>query len=354
MMNKMSSTLGKILTLFLISLLISSCQDDQGEDNTGITLSSFAGTDLTVKTKALFIVKDAQKKNVTSEAEIFIGNNKISENSYTFSEVGVYEVYASYKDFKSNKLTINVTDEAPTSTLSEFTPKVLVHEFTGTSCGHCVREIFKIKDKIKKFPGEVIPIEIHSNGSGNAYEGKESFDFPNNEVFGVNSFPTVWYNNDKVKNEFSDEEVKEYLSNKTKTGLAINYSLEDEEITVKIISDSPINDKKIVAFLLEGNLLSDQANYYNDDKSSPAYKKGKVIKDMEYENVARAALTQSPFGDVITDATGNQHTIVFSLTDKTDMVKDLNYSKVVVFLLDKNDNYINAQVAVANQNSYFD
>lgn len=340
--------------------LITSCQKKEtgetGDGNgvTSITLSSSKGNEFNVNTETTFEVKNNKGGNVTAESELYVTGKKISGASYTFTEKGVFEVYAKYKELTSSKLSITVKEVPPTNNLSEFSAKILVHDFTGTWCGFCADALLKLNDKVAQFPGKVIPIEIHANGSGSTDDGKESFDFPKTEIFGVNAFPTVWHNYDKEFLYFPKNEMKEYVSKKIKTGLAIHYDLENEKATVRIKSDTPIKDKTIVAFLVEGKLYADQQNYDNNNESSPAYKKGSVIKNFEYHNVARASLTSSPLGDVISDATGNEHTIEFSLKDKTERVKDMNNTKVVAYLLDDKGKYLNAQVAVAKENKDFD
>lgn len=351
-------TFGTLSSLLLIILLLASCQKDPLDKNetTSIKLISSAGTNITVGSKIYFIIKDNNGIDITSESKIYVENSKVPilNSSYKFDETGSFEVFAKYKKFKSNKLTVKVNEKKPSSSINEFSSKIIAHDFTATACGYCADALMRLNAKAEKFSGKVIPIEIHTNESGYSNETKESFDFPNHEIFGVDRYPTVWYNYDKSEKHLSDEEINAFTSKKTNTGMAIHYNLDESIVTVKIKSDKSIMENKIVVLLLEGNLVYDQYNYDNDNPSSPAYKKGEIIKNFEYNNIARCSLTKSALGDVITDSTGNEHTMKFSLTGKTDNIKNLNYTKAVAYLLDKNDKYINGQVATASEIKDFD
>lgn len=347
--------LSTLLSLALMVLLFASC-DKGGEDPsdaTSISISSSVGTVFEIDTESSFVVKDNLDKDVTSASEIYVGGTKISGSSYTFKEKGSFEVYAKHKDLTSNKLTITVK-EAPSSSVAKFTSKVLAHEFTGTWCGHCAGPLLELKEKFEKFNGKFIPIEIHSGGSGIGADGVESFDFPNSSIFKVEAQPTLWYNFDKQFEYFSSEDIATYVTKKSKTGLAIHYNLEGNNATIKIKSDKNLNGLKIAVYLLEGKLVATQYNYENNNPQSKAYQKGDEIHGLVYDNVARASLTNSPLGDVISDANGTEHTMIFSLDGKKEKVKDIKNTKVVAFLLDKNDKYINAQSALANENKDFD
>lgn len=356
MIFKVQKTFSTLLSLLLLSTLLVSCQKDPSEKNetSSIQLISFAGTNITAGSKIHFIVKDNNGQDVTSESMIYLENAITPNNYYRFEEPGSFEIYAKHKGFTSNKLTVIVNTQKPSNSITEFSSKVLVHDFTGTSCGYCANALIKLNSKAAKFPGKVIPVEIHSNLSGYSNETKETFDFPNHEVFGVDRYPTVWYNYDKNQENLSDEQINTLISKKVNTGIAIHYNQDENTVNVKIKSDKPINQNKIVVLLLEGNLTYDQENFDNDNPSSASYKKGKIIKDFEYNNVARCSLTNSELGDIISDATGNEHNISFALTGKTDNINNLAYTRAVVYLLDANNNYINSQVAAANEIKDFD
>lgn len=345
------------LSFILVLFLFTSCDKDNGgegnEEVTSITLNSSAGTAFLVNTQTSLSVKDNNGQDVTSDSDIFVGGDKIDGATFTFDKAGSFEVYATYKELTSPKITIEVEEESNPS-ISEFTSKILAHEFTGTWCGFCAPALLELKEKEEKFSGNLIPVEVHGGGSGSGPGDKELFDFDNVNDFGVDGYPTLWYNFDSNFTYFADQDIQEYIEKKIKTGLAINFDLDNKNVTVRVKSDVDLNGSKLAVYLLEGKLTASQTNYENDNPSSPAYQKGEIIENFEYNNVARASLTSSALGDVISDATGSTLTTSFSLEGKTARVVEMANTKVVAFLVDKDGKYINAQVAVANQNKDFD
>lgn len=360
MIIDLKKRLGLVLSLAFLMVFMTSCEkednggDDNGDEITSISISSSAGSEFLVNTESTFVVKNNKDEDITSESEIYVGETKISDAQYTFDQKGTYEVYAKYKELTSNKLSITVNEQPDTTSKTEFTSKVLVHDFTGTWCGHCAGALLELYEKAEKFNETMIPIEIHSGGSGSALEGTGLFDFPNSSVFNVEAYPTVWHNFDKNFEYFAEADIADYVAKKTKTGLAVNYDMDGGKVIVRMKSDKPINGHKVAVYVLEGGLTANQTNYENDDPSSPAYQKGDVIENFEYNNVARVSLTESPLGDAITDASGNEHEIKFSLDEVSDRVKSMANTKVVAFLIDDNNKYINAQSALANEDKDFD
>lgn len=351
---------GLLPIFILIMFFIASCEKEPVDgggggtdsDITSITLSSTSGTEFVVNTETSFVVKNNKNEIVTEEAEIFVGDTRLSESSYTFSEKGVFEVYAKYKELTSNKLSITVKQPASGTSKTEFTSKVLVQDFTGTWCGYCAAALIELNQKEEKFPGKLIPLEIHGGGSGPV--SGDVFDFPDSSPFKVEGYPSIWYNFNKDHEYFADQDITTYVSNKIKTGLAINYDASSGSVTVRAKSDKTLNGRKIAVYIVEGGLVANQTNYDNNDPSSPAYQKGDIIENFQYNNVARAALTQSPLGDVITTANSNELEMEFKLDSVTGKVKDMSKTKIVAVLLEADGKYINAQSAVANENKDFD
>lgn len=343
----------------LIMFFIASCEKEPvggggGTDSevTSITISSTSGNQFVLNTETSFVVKNNKNEIVTEESEIFVGDTRLSESSFTFSEKGVFEVYAKYKKLTSNKLSITVKQPATGTSKTEFTSKVLVQDFTGTWCGFCAAALIELNQKEEKFPGKLIPLEIHGGGSSST--SGDVFDFPDSAPFKVEAYPTVWYNFDKNYEYFADQDIATYVSNKIKTGLAINYDVSSGSVTVRAKSDKDLNGRKLAVYVVEGGLVGNQANYDNNNSSSPAYQKGDVIENFKYNNVARAALTGSPLGDLITTANANELEMEFKLDGIAAKVKDMSKTKIVAVLLEADGKYINAQSAVANENKDFD
>lgn len=360
MIYNLKKKMGMVLSLAFMMFFVMSCEKedvgggDTKDDSKSITISSSAGNDFSINTESSFVVKNDKGVDVTSSSEIYVGDSKISGSKYTFVEKGTYEVYAKYKKLTSNKLSIVVKSPISTTNKTEFTSKVLAHDFTGTWCGFCAATLLGLHAQEAKFPGKLIPIEVHAGGSGSGGSGADVFDFPNAAPFDVNAYPSLWYNFDRNYEYFADADIATYVSKKIKTGLSINYDTDGGKVTVKVKSDTMLNGRKLAVYVVEGGLKADQANYDNDNPSSPAYQKGAVIKDFDYHNVARATLSESPLGDVISSAQDNELVKEFKLEGLSSKVKDMKNTKIVAVLLDGAGKYINAQSAVANENKDFD
>lgn len=300
-----------------------------------------------------FIVLDDADNDITSDCKIFVAGKEIAGSTYTPDKEGEIEVYATYKNLISPKITIEVEPGTNTGGTEQgtYTAKALIHDFTGTWCGHCADAIYEIEKLHEKYPKNVIPVGVHS-GSGPDNDG--SFDYEKYKDFGVKGNPIYWFNN---KENAGNLEIftEEFMANKKETGLAINYDLNNDKVTVKVHSDQFSNNIKIVVYVVEDKLIADQANYSNNDKNAYAYKKGDPIPNMEHNNVLRTILTEM-FGDAIPtdEVTDNSYTVTYSLTGKKGKIKEIKNTKIIAFVVDSKGNSLNAQIAKANEDKDFD
>lgn len=74
-----------------------------------VVLSTAGGkTEFSSGTGVVFEVKE-NGKDVSSKAEVYVADKKITKNAHTFQEEGEYEVYAKYNGTKSNTIKIKIT-----------------------------------------------------------------------------------------------------------------------------------------------------------------------------------------------------------------------------------------------------
>ena len=104
----------KIFPLSLLILVGCSKSDDDSNavDNTPSINSiqvSVSSAEVTVGTTILFTVFDNTGKNRTSEAKFYVDGTEISGSSYTFNDVGTYEVYANTKTLKARRKMLLLT-----------------------------------------------------------------------------------------------------------------------------------------------------------------------------------------------------------------------------------------------------
>lgn len=360
----------KSLFAILIAFFVVSCSQEveiprENNDIKSINVS-LAETKLVVGKEASFVVKDDRGATITSLAKVFVGGNPITNGKYTPTKEGDVEVYATYKTFTSTKVKLSVekATTAPPDNNGEqgsgskdvtpkdsYTPKVIVHDFTGTWCGWCADAFFIIKELHDKNPKNVISVGVHT---GSGPDNDQSFDYEKYNDFGVEVNPTIWFNN-KVNEGNLEIFTKEAIKDKKNIGLAINYDLKNDKVTVYVHSKELSNDKKVVVYLVEDKLVADQSNYSNNDKSSLAFQKGDPIKNLEHNNVLRKILTKRTGNAISSDAIkDNMFVATYSLTNKKNKVKEIQNTKIIAFVVDSKGNALNTQIAKVNEFKNFD
>lgn len=113
----------KQIKIFLLLLTVAILGCSKGEDpidnnkddkkdpdkKTKIVLSTVGGkTEFPVGIGVVFEVKE-NGKDISSKAEIYVADKKITKNAHTFQEEGEYAIYAKHNDTKSNTIKIKIT-----------------------------------------------------------------------------------------------------------------------------------------------------------------------------------------------------------------------------------------------------
>ena len=112
------------MSLFVVTGLFVSCSSSDngggegsgGTQATSINLSANANGGL-INDAITFTVRDNRGNDVTADAAITIDGSPLSSNPYTFTQIGVYSIVATYSDLTSNTLSITI-DEETSITLS--------------------------------------------------------------------------------------------------------------------------------------------------------------------------------------------------------------------------------------------
>lgn len=349
---KKTSVLFVLLTFFIVS-----CSKEETPENKllgdtkSISVSLKRGEKpVTAGEQVWFVVKNDKGMDVSSSSKVFVEGKEIKGLRYAFEKEGKAKVYATFGEFKSSEIVVDVKGK---TVLKPGTHKarVLIHDFTGTWCPYCSDVYYRIKKLHKAYPDEVVSIAIH--GQGASEEKDELFVYPNIGEYGIKGFPTVWLNNapnNTIDNQIIDELIKE----KKTVGLSVNYNSKEKKVAVGVHYDNFENGKLVVQ-ILEDGYIGDQANYYNNDPSSEAYKKGRIIKGLVHDNVLRASLTKT-LGNVIPEkeVKDNVYTKEFSFGGKKIGIKNVKNTKVVAYFLDRRNRVVNVKVAKAGENKKID
>jgi hypothetical protein len=235
-------------------------------------------------------VFDSDNNNVTSNSDVFINNVKVAGNVHKLNDLRDYTIKAILNNKESNTAKVKVIRHE----VNNFTRKTVLEEFAGTWCSFCTLFTYRIDSIVKGNPG-FIPVSIHS---GDAMEYMFSQQMRNK--FNLSGFPIAYLNRNNVWNE-TPAAITTELSKKSKCGLAISSVVNGNDITatVKVKFDITTSESlDIVVLLLEDKLVYSQANFYNNNPSSPFFNLGDPILNYQHNNVLRKAATDI-FGNLL-------------------------------------------------------
>ena len=337
------------LIFIVLSVLSLSCEKTSSESIT-IALSAdkygvFSdGVDFITFSTTL-----ADRTSITGETEFYVDGVKITGNTFSSTTKGEYEVYASYKDVKSETITIGIVEkvEAP----ENYTTKILVEDFTGTWCGWCPRVAYKLEEAVKA-NANIIPVGIHQGDNMQYLYVNQLID-----KYSISGFPTGLLNRASKWDE-NQSGLDNLLANPVKLGLAISsvQNGNDLDVNVKIgFKENISTELKLIVYLTQDGFIEDQNNYMNEDNSSPWYNTGNPIVGYEHNHVLKRALTDI-FGDDIPQyVTLARNTYSVNLSINASSL-DVSKLHVVAFVVKSKDsaNMYNVQTAKAGATVDFD
>ncbi|MFT4847677.1 MAG: thiol-disulfide isomerase/thioredoxin [Sediminicola sp.] len=343
----------KIYGLYVLSILILSCNKDIEIETYEIDEVPFLviETERGLRNQELpFMLKGENEEDYTDLATFYVNENAINGNIFSSPSEGIFEVYAQYN-------LAGASASTPIQTIEVFQPKrkVLIEDYTGTWCGYCPRMTTFVHEAMG-ITDHVAVISIHGNSvvSGTdpltIDEGmflKNHFEVPG-YPWGIINRGEVWDEND-ISNQ-----INLYAGIDVDTSIGIKSELIDDNLVVEvsIISENNLTNKKIVVFLLEDEILKDQASYYDTDASSPWYQMGNPIIDFEHNDVLRMSLT-NPLGDAIAStAAFNVFTSNYSVTIPTEF--NLSNLKIAVIVVNEDNTAVNTQIASINEVKVFE
>lgn len=314
------------------------------------------------KTKALrnqtvqFKLLNPDGSDASAEAEFYVNNNLIEGSSYTTTQIGVYSVYALYDNGVSQ------TDEL---NFEVFIPKrkIVYEDYTGAWCGWCVRVTNAVR-LLKEQSDDVVVVAIHNN---------DVMSFPQESQlrneFGVEGFPTAKVNRTGTAPNPEDSPAAinfalTHAGEDTDLSIAINTQLSGDNLVVeaKLMSENNIpSTYKLVVYVYQNGLIFPQTNYYVNTPGSPYYQMGNPIPDFVHDDVLEVSLTNI-FGDPVTATEAFEvYSKSFSAIDLSEYAYsnapnsyDSSRFGVAVYVVDENNNAINAQHVKAGMSIDFE
>ncbi|MEZ4794713.1 MAG: Omp28-related outer membrane protein [Flavobacteriaceae bacterium] len=293
-----------------------------------------------------FNVLDAEGNNYNSTATFYVNETSIAGSVFSAAQTGSFNVYAEYE-------VEGETFTSETKSFEIFIPKrkVVVEDYTGTWCGYCpavtaaVDEVYTQTDKISV-------VAIHNNDDlalpieGTIRTEFGVFGFPSGRINRTTSWGST--------TNFPPSEVVSLAGEDVPVAISLSSSVNNGVLTVRVgmVSETNLQDRKLVLYLTEGNLLRDQTNYYDNDPSSPFYQMGNPIPNFEQKHVLRASLSD-PFGDAIpsTNALTDYET-TYTYTIPSGFV--LGNLELVAMVVAMDNSAINSQHAAVNESAEYE
>lgn len=265
--------LSKVFSFLLFSFaFLISCgtEEDPANQTIQINLSS---TSVSVGTPISFTATSSLAGDITSQATFFVNDTQIEGYTFTPTEVNPNnQVYAEYEGIQSAKVNFVSFEEVP----SEYTQKVLVEDYTGTWCVWCPR-MATIMDYLTDYNDNIIPVAIHTPGyPADPWTFEYALDMQ--VKYSAQGAPKGKFNRIYEVNmdqftqpcpntpSFYTNQVDTYLEQNAKLGLAINSSLNGNNLSIDVrvgFGVETLPEARLVVYLIEDGLTYNQHNGYS-------------------------------------------------------------------------------------------
>lgn len=300
---------------------------------------------------------DTDGTEITDESAFIVNDTPINGNNFSSEQTGTYSVVAQHQGSTSAATTFEVYTAKR---------KVALEDYTGGWCGWCPRVLLVIEE-VQEVTEDVVTLAVHNNDEME-FEQEEAL----RNAFDVgSSLPKLRANRTDNINVIQDSQIPnavEYITSMagtaTNNAIAINTKLHNDQlkVDVELISEEALpSSYKLAVYLYQDGLVYEQTNYYNNSEGSKWYQQGNPIPDFVHNHVLEASLTENLLGNNIENISAyetlNQNVGTFNLSNyaHTDNGNTFDPSRfgVAVFLVDENNNAINAQSVKAGKTINF-
>jgi len=319
-----------------------------------INLSSSAVDDLGFTGYAISFtvmgkIPDGENIDITNLVQIFVNDSPISGSTFTPTAVGAHTIYAKIGTQTSNTITVTIT------TIQGYKHRVLIEDFTGAWCPYCTRILYAI-ELLHEQTDDVLIAAIHrGNASGSYYD---PFNVPEavalEDKLGVEGYPTAWINRATDWTYPEPNNINQpigMIQTSSYYGISISSNLGSTSGTIDISFAFKANlpSAKFVVYVLEDNLILNQANGYSN-----LYGGQNPIPNFNHQDVVRKVATNI-LGDAIpANESTTDSFYTTSLTVPTYQSANVANLKVMAFLLDGTGKVVNARVVQANTTNDFE
>ncbi|MEZ4816792.1 MAG: Omp28-related outer membrane protein [Flavobacteriaceae bacterium] len=287
--------------------------------------------------------------NEITEVTYFVDGEAIEGTTFQSPVEGTFEVYAEF-------LQDGETVASETKPLHVIIPKqkLVLEDYTGTWCGYCPAVTASL-DQLEGLNLPLTVVAIH-NGDELTLPFETALREGLNVPFGsprarINR--TITWGTPSPAN-FPVEEVSDLAGMDSSVGIAINSQVQGNQliVTVNVASENSIDNHKLVVYVTESSILSDQENYYNNDPNSPYFGLGEVMEGFSQEHVWRASLTNILGDEIPTTPALTEYIENFAFEIPQDFV--VENLDLVVMVVNQDNTAINSQHAAVNENKPYE
>jgi len=287
-----------------------------------------------------FSVFDIDGNDITSESTFFVDGVSIVGNQISYPEIGSHQVYAEY----SIESTLYNSD---TKTFNIVIPetKVAIEDYTGTWCGYCPRISHAIEE-LRLITDKIAVVAIH-NGDPMAISQESDL---RNE-FGIFGFPTGRINRTiDWSYPHTSNMIETLIDSENSIAISVDshlVNMNQLEVQLRVVSEVDLEDHKIVAYLVEDNLIYDQVSYYNYDENSYFFGMGNPIVGFVHNDVLRHSFTNI-LGDNLENPTPALADSFFNYSFDINSAHNPDNLGIVVMIVNQDNTAINSQFSKIN------
>jgi len=286
-----------------------------------------------------FEVFDADGNNITIDSNFIVDGVSIVGNQISYPEIGIHQVYAEY----SIESTLYNSD---TKTFNIVIPKtrVVLEDYTGTWCGYCPNVSHAIEE-IRMITDDISVVAIHYGDEMTISPGLDLI----NE-FNITGYPTARINRTTDWSyPYASSPIESLIDTDNSIGISIDSQMDGTILAVnlRVVSEEDLSDHKVIAYLVEDNLIYDQVNYYNYDENSYFFGMGNPIVNFVHNDVLRHSFTDA-LGNPMENPTPALNDTFFNYSLEIDSGYDPANLGIVVMIVNQNNTAINSQFSRIN------
>jgi thiol-disulfide isomerase/thioredoxin len=198
-----------------------------------------------------------------------------------------------------------------TPTVTTYTRKAYVEDFTGTWCGWCPLMSYTLEQKKNQHGTKFIFVGMHYGPTASQFDPYHSNSFLNlMNRYGINAFPTGLVNRQTVVSSSTlASNIDFAVAADSYVGIKMETTLTGTDCslktTVRFGSDFKTKTVKLVLMLIEDGLRYNQVNYLANNssyQSHPYYSAGNPMANYTHNGVYRRTISANLEGDVIPSA----------------------------------------------------